>query len=91
MTLGLNREEIKQTLYLPKTVCKSELKDKCRLCQSNSLIWILPLLSRLSVTTKKMWRKKNGTQRDLKNQKIDNIEFRKNDSNNTENDSNAYE
>ena len=55
------------------------------------MIWILPLLSRLSVTTKKMWRKKNGTQRDLKNQKIDNIEFRKNDSNNTENDSNAYE
>ena len=27
----------------------------------------------------------------LKNKKIDNTQFRKNDSNNTENDSNAYE
>ena len=39
-----------------------------------------PIVS-VKCNNQKIWRKKNGTQRDLKNQKIDN----------TENDSNAYE
>ena len=73
MTLGLNREGTKQ-----KYTYQSKLKSRGRLCRSNSLICILPLLSQLTVTTKKLWGKKNGTERGLKNQqKDDKIEFRK--------------
>ena len=39
-----------------------ELKGTGRLCQSNSLILIFPLLSHLTVTIGKQWGKKNGTE-----------------------------
>ena len=47
---------------------QSKLKGRGRLCRSNSLILILPLLSQLNVTTEKLWGKKNDTERGLKNQ-----------------------
>ena len=54
------------------------MTSKCRgrLYRSKLLTLILPLLSQLTVTTEKLLRKKNGTERGLKNQqKNDNIKF----------------
>ena len=57
---------------------QSNLKGRSRLCRSISSIRILLLLSQLTVTTKNLWGRKNGTEQGLKNQqKNDNIEFRK--------------
>ena len=47
------------------------MKDRGRLCGSNSFIWILPLLSQLTVTTEKLWGKKNGTKQSSKNGSIE--------------------
>ena len=55
-------------MYLSKTACQSKLKGRGKLCRSNALILILPLLSRLTVTTEKLWGKKNGTERGLNDQ-----------------------
>ena len=58
----------KTKTYLPKTAYQSEFTGRGRLCHSNSLLWFLPLLSQLTVTTKKLWEKKNGAEQGLKNQ-----------------------
>ena len=50
---------------------QSELKDRGRLCCSNSLISILPLLLQLIVTTEKLRGKKNGTELGKNNDKME--------------------
>ena len=55
-------------MYLSKTAYQSKLKGRDKLCRSNELILILPLLSQLTVTTENLWGKKNGTERGLNDQ-----------------------
>ena len=62
------KEEWKTKVYLLEIVYWSKLKVTGRLCCSNSLVWIFPLLSQWALTTKKL---KKTTSTKTKNYKIE--------------------
>ena len=78
LKLGLNRERAKKKHTYQKRLTNGSWNVGGRLFPWNSLIWIVNLLLQLAVTTEKLWNKKNGIERGLKdiiekNIKIHNI------------------